>query len=201
MSYVGYIPFVKERLAACLSNGSIPRLLEIGVDRGVTLIPLVAFLARTGMPFVAVGVDVKIQEQVALILSNIDVSTTQKVFCIESNSLDVLPKLVASDTKFDVVLIDGDHNYYTVSRELQIVEGLVHDASVIVCDDYDGRWSEVDLWYAERPGYEDISTVTPRVETEKHGVKAAVDEWLASHPAWRKHQPIRGEPVLLVKTC
>ena len=69
--------------------------------------------------------------------------------------------------------------------------------ALVVCDDYEGRWSERDLWYSERDGYQDVKAATPRVETEKHGVKAAVDEWLAAHPQWQKSQPIKGEPVVL----
>lgn len=200
MSYVGYIPFVKSFLASCIDQGRRPAVLEVGLDRGVTFVPIVAFLARTGRPFVAASIDVKVQEQVTLVLANLDVGPEQAVVCIEGNSLDVLPKLVDAGAVFDVVLIDGDHNYHTVSRELAVVKSLVHSGSIVVCDDYNGRWAEDDLWYSERPGYENVSLATPRVETGKRGVKAAVDDWLVVHPEWQKHQPLAGEPVVLGRT-
>lgn len=79
------------------------------------------------------------------------------------------------------------------------IEALTHNGSLIICDDYDGRWAERDLWYAEREGYEDNKNVTVKVDTEKHGVKPAIDEWLESHPEWQKAKPIPGEPILLMR--
>ena len=196
MSYHGYIPLVKARIADL--NRSVS-LLEVGVDRGVTLISLAAFLVRLPHAFTAVGVDVKVQEQVVLTLNNLDYAWNQVAFCIEGNSLSVLPRMVRQDLKFDVVLLDGDHNYHTVLRELELLEGLVSPGGWLVCDDYDGKWSERDMWYAERDGYQGVAAATARVETEKHGVKAAVDEWLATHPKWEKSKPVPGEPVLLRK--
>lgn len=197
MSYHGYAPVVKRFLLEDVAPNKPPALLEVGVDRGVMMIPLVAFLARTRPAFGFIGVDVKVQEQVVLMLSNLDLQASQVARCVEGNSLDVLPKFVEHGAKFDVLLLDGDHNYHTVSRELGWMEDLTHPGSLVICDDYDGRWAERDLWYAEREDYVDVKGATLRVETEKHGVKAAVDEWLATHPEWRKSQPIKGEPVVL----
>ena len=202
MSYVGYIPLVKEYVHTRLPPPRTVALLEVGIDRGTTLVPLVAFLARVCPNFVAIGVDVKVQEPVVLMLQNLDlVRGQQEVFCIQGNSLDVMPQLVDKKMKFDVILIDGDHNYHTVSREMSMLDDLTHPGSLVVCDDYNGRWSERDMWYAEREGYQDVVVATRPVETEKHGVKAAVDEWLVAHPNWQKAQPISGEPVMLLRTA
>lgn len=197
MSYHGYIPLVKAHLAAL---GRPASLLEVGIDRGVTLVPMVAFMARVLPAFLAVGIDVKVQEQVVLMLNNIDLGPRQLAFCIEGNSLEVLPKLVERGNKFDVILLDGDHNYHTVSRELALLEDLAVPGACVICDDYDGRWSADDMWYAERDGYQDVRVATQRTETDKHGVKAAVDEWLAAHPEWQMTKPVPGEPVVLRRT-
>jgi hypothetical protein len=197
MSYVGYIPTLKSFLHQ-LPEGYSPSILEVGVDRGCTLIPLVAFLARTRPAFNVMGIDVIAQEQVRLVVQNLDLQREQRVFLPQENSLDALPKLVAQGIKFDVVLLDGDHNYHTVSEELRHLEALTHDHSIVICDDYSGRWAERDLWYAERPGYEG-SVATHPIDTGKHGVKPAVDEWLLAHPEWCSQQPIKGEPVVLAK--
>lgn len=175
-------------------------MLEVGIDRGTTMIPLVAFLARTRARFVSVGIDVKVQEQVSTVLANLDLTPDQLAFCIEGNSLEVLPKMVSHAMKFDVVLIDGDHNYHTVSHELALLEDLVLPGALVICDDYNGRWSERDLWYSERDGYQDVAVATQRIETDKHGVKAAVDEWLAAHPRWQASQPLVGEPIMMQRS-
>ncbi len=199
MSYSGYVPIIKDFIHRCVPQERAPALLEVGIDRGTTLIPLVAFLARTRPAFVCVGIDVKVQEQVVTVLQNLDLAPEQAAFCIEGNSLDVLPKMASQGMRYDVVLIDGDHNYHTVSRELAMLENLVVPGALVICDDYNGRWSERDLWYSERDGYQDVTIATQRIETERHGVKAAVDEWLTSHPEWQKAQPLVGEPIVLTK--
>lgn len=165
----------------------------------MTLVPLVAFLARTRQEFLAAGVDVKAQEQVGVMLTNLDLTPSQQCFYIEGNSLEVLPKMVEQSVKYDVVLLDGDHNYHTVAKEMAMLEDLTQPGALVIIDDYDGRWADRDLWYAERAGYEDNKNVTAPVETEKHGVKTAVDEWLDSHPEWQKAKPIPGEPILLMR--
>ena len=162
-------------------------------------VSLVTFLARTKQEFLAVGVDVKIQEQVQIQIANLDLTKEQQVFLIEGNSLEALPNFVEQNAKFDVVLIDGDHNYHTVSNELKFLEAITHQHSIVLIDDYLGRWSDKDLWYAEREGYEENKTVSARVETEKHGVKPAVDEWLAEHTDWHSSTPVSGEPIVLAR--
>lgn len=199
MSYHGYVPLVKAFIHQNVPQDRAPWVLEVGIDRGVTLVPLIAFLARTRPQFQVVGVDVLVQEQVQLVVNNLDLQQGQQAFCIQGSSLDILPKMVEQGMKFDVVLLDGDHNYHTVSEEMKHLEALVYPTSIVVIDDYDGRWSERDLWYSEREGYEDVADATPRVDTEKHGVKPAVDEWLDAHPEWQKSKPVPGEPVMLVR--
>jgi predicted O-methyltransferase YrrM len=198
MAHHGYISLVKQFLHQLPADRS-PSIMEIGVDRGVTFLSLVTFLARTRKQFLAIGVDIFVQEAVEIMLQHLDLQQSQTAYLLNNNSLTVLPEMVSQQMKFDVILLDGDHNYHTVSSELKSIEKLVHDHSIIIIDDYDGRWSERDLWYAERPGYENNTSVTTKVETDKHGVKPAVDEWLSAHPEWHKTKPMQGEPVLLTK--
>ena len=198
MAYHGYVPLVKQFLHQ-VPKDHVPTILEVGVDRGVTFLSLAMFLARTRSEFLIIGVDILVQDAVNLLLQNLDLQPKQSAYLLQGNSLQTLPEMVDQNMKFDVVLLDGDHNYHTVSNELKHLEKLVHDHSIIIIDDYDGRWSERDLWYTERPGYEDVKVATAKVDTEKHGVKAAVDEWLVDHPEWKLSKPIQGEPVLLMK--
>lgn len=196
MSYHGYLPLVKQHIA---NLDHVPTFLEVGIDRGVSFMTIATFLTRGAEQFLAVGVDVKVQEQVVIMLNNLDREEKQQIFLVQGNSIEVLPKLVEQNLSFDVLLLDGDHNYYTVSKELASLDALVRPGGIVIIDDYDGRWSDRDLWYSEREGYEDVKDVTKPVDTEKHGVKAAVDEWLQFSHAWQMSQPIKGEPVLLTR--
>lgn len=173
-------------------------VLEVGIDRGVSFCTLLAFLARVKPSFFALGVDILVQEQVKIMVQNLDFTPQQQVFLREENSLTLLPKLAEQGLKFDLLLLDGDHNYHTVSNELKLLDDLVLPHGIVIIDDYDGRWSDKDLWYANRPGYENVSIATQKVDSEKHGVKPAVDEFLSSNTQWRMEKPIAtGEPVLL----
>lgn len=158
------------------------------------------FLARTREEFLAVGVDVMVQEALKITMANIDLGPKQSSFLVQANSLDALPRMIEQGMKFDVMLLDGDHNYHTVSQELKYLDALINPTGIVLIDDVYGRWSERDLWYVERPGYEENKLATPKIDTEKHGVKTAVDEWLVVHPTWSMTQPIMGEPVMLTRT-
>lgn len=196
MAYHGHIQIVKEYFS---KFDRAPSFLEVGVDRGVTFISLVAYLARNHKEFCAIGIDVLVQEQVRIMLQNLDLAGAQSAFLIEENSLSALPKL--NDRTFDVVLLDGDHNYHTVSQELVMIEPIVTPGGAIIVDDYDGKWSMTDLWYANRDGYQNVQGTTKTVDTLKHGVKPAVDEWLASHPTWKAHKLMAGEPIVLLNSA
>lgn len=194
MAYHGYTPLLKKQLYELKHP---PRLLEVGVDRGVMFMTLVTFLVRTKESFIALGVDVLIQEQVKIMLHYLDRTEKHQAFLTQENSLEVLPKLVEQGMMFDALLIDGDHNYYTVSKELTHLEKLTAPGGIVLVDDYNGRWSERDLFYADREDYKGVTGTTKPVDTEKHGVKPAVDEWLLANPTWEALIPVQGEPVLL----
>ena len=195
ISYHGYVPLLKHFLSSLDHPAS---MLEVGVDRGVMFLTLATFLVRTRAEFIAVGVDILVQEQVVIMLENLDRDLNkQQVGLIQGNSLEILPKLVDQKLKFDLLLLDGDHNYHTVKNEMQYVNALMHPGGLVVIDDYDGRWSEKDLWYAERSGYESVKGATARIDTAKHGVKPAVDEWLAENSDWKMTKMMQGEPVIL----
>lgn len=176
-----------------------PRVLEIGVDRGVSYVTLATFLTRAHEKFEMIGVDVLVQEQVVIMANNLDRTPDQRLYMIQDNSLKALPAMAAAGDKFDLVLLDGDHNYYTVNKELSYLNDITMPGSMVLIDDYSGRWAERDLWYAARPEYADNASVTVPVDGEKHGVKPAVDEFLSAHPEWKSSCPVDGEPIMLVR--
>ena len=157
-------------------------------------------MSKNHEKFLFFGVDINIQESLKITLMNFDFSEGQNVNLCLGNSLDILPKLAKEESKFDVVLLDGDHNYYTVSKELSYLNNLTHDKSLVIVDDYHGRWSENDLWYSDRQDYKDISIATKSFTTDKHGVKPAVDEFISNNPSWKLSSFIQGEPILLSRS-
>jgi len=197
MSYHGYIAYCKQFLHGLKHP---PKMLEVGVDTGATYLSIVTFLARTRPEFFAVGVDILVQEAPKIQLANLDLQPNQQAFLSMGNSLELLPLMINQGMKFDLVLLDGDHNYYTVSKELESIQSLVHDHSMIVVDDYAGRWGNSDLFYSERQTHKDVKIATQKIDTEKHGVQPAVDEWLEKNPSWKKQVIMQGEPVVLIKS-
>lgn len=179
-----------------------PSVLEIGVDKGITFIPLAAYLVSSKENFKLIGIDILLQQNIMFTLQGLEpVKDKQVVALVENNSLEVLPTLQKENFKFDLVLIDGDHNYHTVSKELSMLNDITYDHSMVIIDDYEGRWAEKDLWYAERPGYSEVKTASKRKRTKKHGIKAAVDDFIESKlgAEWVKMRPINGEPIMLMK--
>lgn len=86
-------------------------------------------------------------------------------------SEQVLPEIPDAD----FVMLDGDHNYYTVTREMSLLHQLMRPGSVILLHDMEEPWARKDLYYApERipPEWRD---------GPKQGVLTAVEDYLADH--------------------
>jgi len=98
---------------------------------------------------------------------------------------------------YDLILIDGDHNYFTVKKELSSLKHLCHRDTVVVVDDYYGKHAETDTFYATLEGYEQNEKATQPVITKKQGVKTAVDEFLENNETWNSTTLMPGEPIVL----
>ncbi len=198
MSYQGHLNLIRGYIDALPVEQNI-NVIEIGVDKGISFLPLAAHLVYTRPSFQLAGVDIKVRDEVSLIAQSFpSLKKDQRIILAEQNSLVTLRDLVSVNMLFDVFLLDGDHNYHTVSQELVQLEKLTHPHSMVVVDDYDGRWSAQDQWYSEVPGYESIQA-TARVSTDKHGVKAAVDEFVTDHSGWSLVKAMDGEPIILTR--
>ena len=194
MSYLGYV----NLMTTFLEKFDNPKVLEIGVDKGQTTLPLLANLVSSGRPFKYAGVDILVRndliEQVCA-LKGVQLGNPIKydgvaysrenwnTYLFESNSMKELPTWVKCGWKFDLILIDGDHNYHTVLEDLKNAQHLAHPGTLFIIDDYNGRFAENDLFYSEKPEYSnknlgDRQTLT----TEgKVGVRAAVNDWYTHH--------------------
>ena len=164
-----------------------PKVLEIGVDKGQTAIPICHNLSLLGRPFLYDGIDIRISDYIKTVfinMNNISVAgfdghrepSNFKLF--EKNSLDMLPKIINSGQKYNLILLDGDHNYYTVTREMKMLEKLCLPSTLIVCDDYNTKWAYEDLYYNEYKQYDKTKRATNFKETEKTGVRPAIDEFI-----------------------
>ncbi len=83
--------------------------------------------------------------------------------------------------KYDLVLLDGDHNYYTVRRELDLLERLLlRRTSIVVIDDFMGKWGTKDMWYSEKTEYKENTMATVKVENteDQEGVQNAVLDFI-----------------------
>jgi predicted O-methyltransferase YrrM len=199
MAYHGLI----KPMCQVLNAYKAPAVLEIGVSAGITYIPLLHHMLRQHKTFTLMGCDIDIKKSVygiAGIMSQ-ESNADQQMVLVRKNSLELFPYLIEKGFKFDMVFVDGDHNYYTVSKELEYINQLASEDPVIICDDYYGRWSEKDLFYSEREDQLENEIATPVQNTDKVGVKIAVDEFLKKYPEWKIFAPpfAPGEPIVLHK--
>ncbi len=188
MAYHGYIPTIHKYLM----NYENPKILEIGVLSGITTFSLIHRLSHTHGDFLYEGVDIIIRSDITETLQAIEPGG--RVNLHEMNSLEFLKK---NKNVYDVILIDGDHNYYTVSKELSYLNTISHENSLIIIDDYHGKWAEEDLWYGEKEEFKS-ELATKKVKTEKCGVKPAVDDFLKENKQWTKNISFIGEPLVLI---
>jgi hypothetical protein len=206
---------------------TFPRVLEIGVDKGQTLFPLVNYLTKVVSmsdtfpeKFYYEGIDVYFRPDVNIMINSInddiwgsrdplkDPPPDHKVVGLicshEKTSHDALTSIIANGAikEFDLILIDGDHNYETVSRELKFALDLLSPHGIIICDDYCGEgglqdefFSQADDFYAEAAHVDEIKERLLKPEgvkdKTKQGVKTAVDEFLEENKCddWALHKP------------
>ena len=193
MSYSGYVPFLCEYTTLLYKKKQREiRILEIGVLQGTTTFSMATNLIHLQIPCHITGVDVYIRAEVKeQKLRTLGLNLT--VSLVEENSLNYLKSrceelALLDDTadtahlKYDIILIDGDHNYSTVSQECDYIKDLIHPHTILLFDDVDSKkFGFTDAFYAEDPEYVDNSLATKTVSTDKKGVWSAVNEFAAAN--------------------
>lgn len=192
MPYHIYVPWITK----LLQGRPQPNVLEIGVDAGQTLMPLCHNLCMISESFNYTGLDVRRDDNVMAMLRPFMVRENQHIDYVVDNSLEWLPE--CSD-KFDLILIDGDHNYHTVSQELSHLNRLLKPDGVCICDDYSGKWAERDLFYSTRETHDGVENTTEKVDTERHGVKTAIDDWVKENKDWKLTSAMHSESIILLR--
>lgn len=107
--------------------------------------------------------------------------------CLKTRSLDYLDS--EEFDGFDVYIIDGDHNYYTVYRELELIHRKYKPADMVLFNDVSGSWARRDLYY-------DPEFIPPEfLNGRKQGVLPAINAFLDAHSHkklwWRTDCPFR----------
>jgi hypothetical protein len=78
-------------------------------------------------------------------------ATDSRVKVLKRNSLDALAssRMLPLGTMFDVILIDGDHNWYTVFNELRLIHErkLLQPGGYIFMHDVDWPYGRRDMYY------------------------------------------------------
>ena len=101
-----------EILLPCLDAAGARSVMEVGAYAGDLTGVLVDWAAGTGARVIAI--DPSPQERLVRLADE-----RPELELVRETSLEALPRL----ERADAVIIDGDHNYYTVSEELRAVAG------------------------------------------------------------------------------
>jgi len=105
--------------------------------------------------------------------------------CLKTRSLEYfeLPEFQG----FDLYLIDGDHNHYSVSQELASIHRFTKPGDAVLLNDVVGVWARRDLYY-------DPELIPNEFKgRSKQGVLTAIQDFLSSVSErqlfWRKNCP------------
>lgn len=129
-----------------------------------------------------------------------------RVRVVKSNSLDALPKLTGP---YDCILIDGDHNWYTVLNELRVIRerNLLRKGGMIFFHDVAWPYGRRDMYYqpdtipaefrqeyeckgivrgqsklSESEGFNSHLCNAVREGGPRNGVLTAIEDFVAEHP-------------------
>lgn len=182
----------------------VRQVVEIGSEAGLFTERLIRWTADQGGKLVSI--DPATSDHVRTVAARFD-----HVTLLEKTSVDALPELPA----MDAYLIDGDHNYSTVSQELRLIHEACQRAGrrpLLYVQDVAWPCGRRDQYYnpesmdsRERHPYEFAGVVPWSEGTTTHGgfrgngefavarteggahngVGTAVDDFLAEHPGYR----------------
>jgi hypothetical protein len=214
MSYLGYTKIISNYAKILTEQGKgVITILEIGVDKGQTTLPLLHNLITNEVEFIFVGVDIRrdptfVEQLVQMdgVRAGFMEPKNPNYYYLIENSLDWFPYFVEHnpDFKFDIILLDGDHNYPTVSKELEYFNQLTMPHSLCVLDDYYGKYAHKDDYYADKPSHVGLNHKSFAREGEGHGMQKAVQDYLAQNPQWtfygeELHKGDNWEPAIITR--
>jgi hypothetical protein len=127
-----------ELMIPCLDAASPRSVLELGAYAGDVTRLLVEWAAASAVQIWSVDPDP--QEALAVLARE-----RPLVELVRKTSLEAIPDLPAADA----VIVDGDHNYYTVSQELQLISRHAEDGRfpLVICHDVCWPHARRDSYY------------------------------------------------------
>jgi hypothetical protein len=128
--------FVKTFVAPLLDGKRWRMVCEIGASMGEGT-GILASVPQVRVTVIDPCLDCDLGEKFA---------ANSRVSVKKGTSLEILPKL---DGVFDCILIDGDHNWYTVYQELKVIfhRHLLRPGGVVFFHDVDWPWGRRDMYY------------------------------------------------------
>ncbi len=140
-------------------------IVEIGSDLGGNTENLLRYCERNGAVLHVIDPAPKYE------ISELLEQHGERLVFHKDLSLNALPRI----ERFDAVLIDGDHNWYTVFSELKIIEKLCDERSrgfpLVILHDIGWPYGRRDLYYAPETIPEDY-----RKPHESKGMRLGVSE-------------------------
>jgi hypothetical protein len=189
--------FVKIFVVPLLKNRKWTRVCEIGASFGGST-DLLAAIPNVSLTVVDPCLDCSLDQKY---ISNRQITLKRGI------SLEVLPTL---DEPYDCIIIDGDHNWYTVYHELKVISerNLLKRGGIIFFHDIGWPWGRRDMYYQPElippeyrqkmdkkgivPGKSELSDSgglllgVPRATHEggsRNGVLTAIEDFLREHSA------------------
>ena len=147
-------------------NGA-SRILEIGASYGGNTEKLIKHLPHARVTIIDPCVD---DDLVAIYRDE------PRVEVRKGRSLDVLPMI---SEQYDAILIDGDHNYYTVYNELQMIarRSILAANGFIIMHDVGQPYGRKDMFYNR-----DALPPEAKAAGRPEGVLTAVEAFMARSP-------------------
>jgi hypothetical protein len=149
---------VAEIMVACLDAAGVKSIAEVGAFAGDLTRVLISWAAQTGARVQAI--DPAPQPELERLAEE-----HPELELIRRTSLDALPSI----TLPDAIVIDGDHNYYTVSEELRLIGERAAGAQLPVLLFHDVLWP-----HGRRDDYFDASAIPPEARHPQAGESAGI---------------------------
>jgi hypothetical protein len=202
--------FVKSFIVPLLAERGLTRICEIGASFGEST-ELLAALPSIAVTVIDPCLDCDLEKK----FDDISQVTVKKGL-----SLAVVPELHDS---FDCMLIDGDHNWYTVYHELKAIadRNLLRLGGIIFLHDVDWPWGRRDMYYqpemippeyrqslelkgvvqgqSELSNRSGFSRGVPKAAQEggtRNGVLTAVEDFMGEHQDEYDFYRLRGDDGL-----
>lgn len=200
---MGLLHFQDKFIQPEIERRQHPVILEIGLQAGEHSQALVKLARRKGGKHIGIDPTPGRRIRLRMLLHKNTSALIRKL------SLEALPELVKDGIKADIVLVDGDHNYYTVSHELLLIEQLLREDGVVFLHDVCWPYGRRDLYYdpkripeTQRQPYArkgvvkgqsdlvDEGGLNPELCKAVHeggprnGVLTAVEDFVVNHDGW-----------------